>query len=70
MKYKSVNSKGAICGHNHRTISGAFRCLLAFGDGGFYDLNIIRLDDKNLSASEDKELTRLWARKYNQARGW
>lgn len=70
MTYKAMDSKGNVCDHNHRTISGALRCLLIIGDGGFYDTNIIRLDGKDLSKAEDKELSRLWAQKYNQARGW
>ena len=45
------------CGHSHRTLSGAVRCLKqdrkgCAGQGGYSDLVIVRIDGEELTEGE------------------
>jgi hypothetical protein len=75
MKYTTMGKMRGVCGHNHRSISGAFRCLVldqncCMKGGGYTDRGIVRTDGKDLTPSERHALDALLARQYRAKRGW
>ena len=66
VRYECVGSVRGWCGHYHRTITGAFRCLErdragCRGQGGYSDRWIYRTGNNALSVADREELERLEA---------
>lgn len=57
IKYTTKGSARSTCGHNHRSIKTAVKCLLADGSGcqsqgGYTDRFVVRVDGVSLTDNE------------------
>jgi len=65
--YRTTGSVRGDCGHRHRTLSGAIRCLRrdqsgCAGQGGYSDRRIVEIDDDGEENAWDEYEEGLWMR--------
>lgn len=73
MRYECVGSVRGKCGHKHRTIKGAVKCLLrdkkiCIEQRGYSDRNIYRENNVSLDEREYREYMYLLERHINASR--